>query len=52
MTNEQDDTLLPTQLATSNDRVDTDSETDSDSEHEEERFFFMYGIKVCFVDIY
>ena len=36
-TNEQD-TLLPTQLATSNERVDTDSETDSDSEHEEEFF--------------
>ena len=33
---EEDDAMLPTQLATSNDRVDTDSENDSDSEHEED----------------
>ena len=35
-TTEQDDAMLPTQLITSNDRVDTESETDSDSEHEED----------------
>ena len=35
-TTEQDDAMLPTQLAMLNDRVDTDSETDSDSEHEED----------------
>ena len=33
---EQDDAMLPIQLATSNDRVDTESETDSDSEHEDD----------------
>ena len=34
-TTEQDDAVLPTQLATSTDIVNTDSETDSDSEHED-----------------
>lgn len=35
-TSDEDDAMLPTQLATVNDRVDTDSENDSDSEHEED----------------